>query len=402
MSASDSAAAIDALPSALLAELRAIRHDLHRHPELGFEEVRTQAKVERWLRERGFAPRACAGTGLVADLRPDLIGRAPTIALRADLDCLPMEESTDLPYRSIHQGRAHKCGHDGHTTILMGVADRLAGRRAELAGNVRLLFQPAEEGVRGGGAKVMIAEGALDNVDEVYGLHNWPDYPAGEIRVRAGATMAQVHAFALTITGIGGHGSQPQLCRDPIVAGAHLVSALQTLTSRELGHAGGAVVSVTAFQAGTTNNVIPAEARLQGTIRSFDPAIGERVVRRMRAIVAGVAATFEVAIDLDLHTGYPVLVNHPRCAAAVARVAGALIGDARVSDAGLPMAGAEDFAYFAQQVPGAYFFLGAGRPGESTPCCHHPDFDFDDALIPLGVAMFLGLVDDRLAALAAS
>jgi amidohydrolase len=396
MTKSDLDAAIDGL----LPELRRIRHDIHQHPELGFEEVRTQALVKRWLEDRGYSPTTCAETGLVADLHP---GRrdGPTIALRADLDCLPMDEPTELPYRSVHAGKAHKCGHDGHTTILMGVADLLARRREAIAGNVRLLFQPAEEGVRGGGAKVMVAEGALDGVAEVYGLHNWPGYPEGEVCVCAGPIMAQVHSFVITIEGKGGHGSQPHLCRDPIVAGAHLVTALQTVVSRELGYEGGAVVSVTAFQAGTTNNVIPSHAVLQGTVRSFAPKVTERVIARIRQIVGGAAATFAVAIDLDLKTGYPVLVNDPRCADAVARVGADLIGADKVSSAGLPMAGGEDFAYFAQQAPSAYFFLGAKRPGEDTPVCHHPDFDFDDRLLPLGIRMFLGLVDDRLAALAA-
>jgi len=385
--------------SALVPELRSIRHDIHQHPELGFEEVRTQALIRSWLEERGYSPRVSAETGLVADLHPDRHGAGPTIALRADIDCLPMEELTDLPYRSVHSGRAHKCGHDGHTTILLGVADLLARRRDAIEGNVRLLFQPAEEGIRGGGAKVMVAEGALDGVDEVYGLHSWPGYPQGDLRVCAGPMMAQVHAFAITITGKGGHGSQPQLCRDPIIAGAHLVTALQTVVSRELGYEGGAVVSVTAFLAGTTDNVIPGTARLLGTIRTFAPAVTERVLARVRGILDGVAATFGVGVELDLKTGYPVLLNDPRCAEAVTRVGREVLGSAKVSDTGLPMAGGEDFAYFAQHTPSAYFFLGAQRPGEDTPVCHHPDFDFDDSLIPVGIKVFVGLVRDRLGAL---
>lgn len=383
---------------ALVPRLREIRHDLHRHPELGFEEVRTQSLVRAWLSERGYTPRDCAETGLVADLHPGRPG--PTIALRADLDCLPMQEHTELPHRSVHAGRAHKCGHDGHTAILLGVADLLARHRDAVPGNVRLLFQPAEEGVRGGGAKVMIAEGALAGVREIYGLHNWPGYPKGELRVRTGAMMAQVHILSITVRGKGGHGSQPQLCRDPIVAAAHLVTALQTVVSRGLGYAGGAVLSITQLVAGTTHNVIPDTARLRGTIRSFEPAVTERVLERLREVVGGVAATFAVDIDLQIEVGYPAVVNDARCTDAVIRVGRALLGDDRVGEAGLPMAGGEDFAYFAQQVPGAYFFLGARRGEQDTPVCHHPDFDFDDDLIPVGVAMFLGIVRDRLAELA--
>jgi amidohydrolase len=373
-----------------------IRRDIHKHPELGFEEVRTQLLIRSWLTQLGYAPQDCARTGLIADLRPELHGQGRTIALRADIDCLPMTERTELEWRSVHDGRAHKCGHDGHTAILLGTAAVLARYREQLPGNVRLLFQPAEEGVDGGGAKVMVAEGALDGVDEIYGLHNWPGYPRGELRVIAGPIMAQVHGFEISVRGRGGHGSQPQDCRDPIVAGAALVGALQTVVSRGLSAAGGAVVSVCSFEAGNTHNVIPEFARMTGTIRSFNAAATERVLARVREVVEGVGATYGVEVDLALEAGYPVLVNDPECVAAVGRVATSL--DAlTVRDEGLPMAGGEDFAYFAAEIPGAYFFLGAGREGEDTPGCHHPDFDFDDGLIPLGMQMFLGLVRDRIA-----
>lgn len=379
---------------ALLPELREIRHDLHQHPELGFAEHRTQARVRAWLEALGYAPRDCAGTGLVADLHPDRAG--PCIALRADLDCLPMTETTALPYRSVHDGRAHKCGHDGHTSILMGVAAVLASHRERVPGNVRLVFQPAEEGVDGGGARVMVAEGALAGVDEIYGLHNWPQFPKGELRVTAGATMAKTRELEIVITGKGGHGSQPQACRDPIVAGAWLVTALQTVVSRGLGSDGGAVVSVCRFTAGSASNVIPERAELSGTVRSFDPAVDERVVERIEEVVRGTAATFGVQVELKLGDGYPVLMSHDACAAAVQRVGERVMGPHNVSARELPIAGGEDFAYFTQAVPGAYFFLGAGLEGEDTPGCHHPDFDFDDGLIGVGMRMFLGLVGDRL------
>jgi len=384
---------------ALAPQLRQIRHDIHRHPELGFEETRTQALVRAWLTARGYDPRDCAETGLVADLHPGRPG--PTIALRADLDCLPMQENTDIPHRSIHDGRAHKCGHDGHTAILLGVADVLARYRDEVPGNVRLLFQPAEEGVRGGGAKVMVAEGALAGAAEVYGLHNWPGFPKGQVHVRPGPMMAQVHMLTIRITGKGGHASQPQLCRDPIVAGAHLVAALQTVVARGLGYTGGAVVSITQFTAGTTHNVIPGTALLRGTVRTFHPKIGELVLARLREIVDGAATMFGVSVELEVEVGYPVTMNDERCADAVVRVARTLFGQARVTDADLPLAGGEDFAYIAEAVPAAYFFLGARRGQEDTPVCHHPDFDFDDELIPTGMAMFLGLCRDRLTALRA-
>ncbi len=381
---------------ALLPRLVEIRHDIHRHPELGFEEHRTQSLVRAWLEHHGYAPRTSAETGLVADLRPDLVGKGRTIALRADLDCLPLDETTPLPYRSTHAGRAHKCGHDGHTAILMGTAAVLAQMRDAVPGNVRLLFQPAEEGVRGGGARVMVAEGVLDEVDEVYGLHNWPAYPRGHVRVRPGPMMAQTHTLDIEVTGVGGHGSQPQSCRDPIVAASHLVVALQTVVARGLDHAGGAVVSIGRFWAGTADNIIPDRARLSGTVRTFTPEVTERVLSRIREVVDGIGRTFGMHTRLETDAGYPVLVNDPTCAAAVERVARMIVGPERVSSRDLPMAGGEDFAYMAQHRPGAYFFVGTGDDDGSTPGCHHPDFDFDDGIIPTAIEMFVGLVADRL------
>jgi amidohydrolase len=391
MSWDDPRSEIDSLTPTLVE----IRRDIHKHPELGFEELRTQRLIKGWLTKLGYEPRECARTGLVADLHPDLHSHHRTVALRADIDCLPMTEHTELDWRSIHDGRAHKCGHDGHTAILLGTAAVLAHYRDRIPGNVRLVFQPAEEGVQGGGAKVMVAEGALEGVDEIYGLHNWPGYPRGELRVVEGPIMAQVHTFEITVRGRGGHGSQPQVCRDPIVAGAALVGALQTAVSRGIGIAGGAVLSVCTFEAGTASNVIPEFARMTGTIRSFEPEATERVLARTREIAKGIGAAYGVTVDVALETEYPVLVNDSDCVAAVMRAAEG-VEQLVVSNRELPMAGGEDFAYFAAAVPGAYFFLGTGREGEDTPGCHHPDFDFDDELIPTGMQMFLGLVRDRL------
>lgn len=379
---------------ALRKNLREIRHDLHQHPELGFEETRTQGIVRKWLEDHGYSPTDSAGTGLIADLNPRRDG--PTIALRADMDALPMDEGGDLSYRSISQGKAHACGHDGHTTILMGTAAILARHREAFDGNVRLLFQPAEEGVRGGGATVMVAQGALEGVDEVYGLHSWPGWPKGELRVAPGPVMAQVFTFDITVRGKGGHGSQPQICRDPIVAACHLVSAIQTVVSRGLGFEGGAVVSVCCFRAGTTHNVIPNEAVLSGTIRTFDEATSNRVLERLHEVVRGTAQSFGVQVELEIDSGFPVLSNDSGCAEVVARIGKQVMGEGAVSAKDLPMAGGEDFAYYAQNRPSAFFFLGAQLEGEDTPVCHHPRFDFDDDLIPLGIELFLRIVADRL------
>jgi len=386
---------IESAIAALLPKLRDIRHDLHQHPELGFEEHRTQAIVRTWLEEHGYAPRVCAETGLVADLRP---GASPTIALRADLDCLAMPEETDLPYRSVHDGRAHKCGHDGHTTILMGVARLLAARRDDLPGNVRLLFQPAEEGARGGGAVVMVAEGALDGVRECYGLHNWPAFPKGEVRVAAGPMMAQVDELELKITGVGGHGAMPQTCRDPIAAAAQVIDAIQATVARGVGSRGVAVVSICSIHSGTTHNVIPREVDMLGTIRTFDPALREDLLVKLRIAIESTAAAHGCTAVVDVLPEYPVLVNAAACADAVVRVGAAVVGGERVVSEGLPIAASEDFSYFANTVPSAYFFLGAGAPVGVTPGCHHPDFDFDDELLATGMRMFTGLVADRLPA----
>ncbi len=396
---SEKVIALDGQIAALLPRLIEVRHDLHQHPELGFEEHRTQEVVRGWLEEHGYTPRDCAETGLVADLKP---GEGPTVALRADLDALPMQEDTDLPYRSVHDGCAHKCGHDGHTSILLGVAAVLAQHRETLPGNVRLLFQPAEEGVRGGGARVMVAEKALDGVSEVYGLHNWPAFPRGEVRIKPGVLMAQVDDFDITVRGEGGHAGHPQTCRDPIAAAAAIITGLRGLVSRIVDSQGPAVITVAAIDAGTTYNVIPGSAALKGTIRTFDPQLREQLLSRFDELIKSEARAHDTEAEIDLFPRYPVLVNDAGCHDAVVRVASGLLGAEKVRDEGLPVGGAEDFAFFCREVPSAYFFLGAGDAQNSTPVCHHPDFDFEDELIPLGMRIFLGIVEDRLAALGAS
>lgn len=379
----------------LQSRLIELRHDLHRHPELGFEERRTQEVIRGWLMEFGYEPRDCAGTGLIAELEPAGGSDHAGIALRADMDALPMTETTDLPYRSVHPGAAHKCGHDGHCTILLALAAALAPLRGMLDRPVRLLFQPAEEGVKGGGAKVMVAEGALQGIEEVYGLHNWPGFPHGELRVAAGPVMAEEHILRITLRGRGGHASQPQICRDPVAAGAQMVTALNSIVSRGVGHEGGAVLSISCFQAGQTHNVIPEDARLQGTLRCLDRDLRDRILVRVRDVVNGIATAMQVTAELEIEKGFPVLRNDPACASLVAEVATEVLGCERVSAAGLPLMASEDFAYLAETVAGAYFFLGAGREGLATPGCHHPDFDFDDELIPIAARVFLGIVKAR-------
>ncbi len=378
--------------SALLPALTTLRHELHQRPELGFEEYETQRRVTDYLRTLGYDPQPCAKTGVIADLNPGRGGRC--VALRADMDCLPMQETTDLPYRSVLEGRAHKCGHDGHTAALLGTASILAEMREEIDGNVRLIFQPAEEGVDGGGARVMVEEAALDGVDEIYAFHNWPGFSRGVAHVCAGPIMASVHDLVFEIHGVGGHASQPQVTRDPVVAGAALITALQSVVSRNISATDAAVLSICTFQGGEANNVIPAHARLTGTLRTFDSDVAEQIVDRIRAICGGIAGGYDVRIEPEIEALYPVLINHADCAEAVREVACSILGPKNVTEEGLPLAAAEDFGRFTERVPGAYFFLGAGENADS-PGCHHPDFDFDDQLLPMAMRLFVRLVENR-------
>ncbi len=385
----------DELLDELEERLVEVRRDLHKYPELGFEEHRTQALLRAWLQEFGYEPRDCAGTGLVADLEPETGSQLPAIALRADIDALPIQEVSDLPYRSEHAGVAHKCGHDGHAAVMLGVAAALASMRGQLSRRVRLLFQPAEEGVKGGGGQVMVAEGALEGVSEVYGMHNWPGFPFGELRIAPGPVMAEEHTILLRLDGKGGHASQPQTCRDPVAAIAQMVTALNSITSRGMGHVGGAVLSISCIQAGDTHNVIPGFASLEGTLRCFDENLRDRLLERVREVVAGVASAMQVEADLQLERGFPILHNDKACAEHVRVAAERRLGADRVSAEGLPLVASEDFSYLAQAVPGAYFFMGAGREGRETPSCHHPEFDFDDELIPIAARVFLEVVRER-------
>lgn len=378
-----------------LPELVAIRHDLHAHPELGFEEFRTSEIIAKELKSLGLSPMVCAEPGLYADLRPDLLGQNDSIALRADMDCLPMHEHTDLPYCSTYPGKAHKCGHDGHTAILLGVARMLAPKRDALLRNVRLVFQPAEEGARGGGAKYMVAQGLLNEVAEIYGLHNWPPYPRGELRVKEGPVMAELCDFAITVKGVGGHGAQPQDSVDPIVAAAALVQQVDGMARGCLGSQGGGVISITKFISGTANNIIPEQAHLEGSMRFFNEVLANRMRKRLQGICDGVATSYGLEVKLDLLDSYPLLCNEARCVETVKAAAAEVPGIDSISEAGLPRAGSEDFAYFALERPAAYFFLGSGVPGQVTPGCHHPDFDFDDGLIEKGVRVFCEIVRRR-------
>ncbi len=373
-------------------EIVALRHDIHRYPEPGFEETRTQARLLDELACIGLDAEACARTGIVADVGA---GTGRRVALRADMDCLRItEENHHLAYRSEREGLAHMCGHDGHAAMLLGAAKLLANVKDELGGVVRLLFQPAEEGP--GGAEVMLEEGALEAVDEVFGLHNWPQAPLGTLRVINGACMAHVATFHLRVIGKGGHASQPHAAVDPVLAAAHLITALQSVVSRNLHYGNSNVVSVTMVRAGDVENVIPDEVMLTGTIRTLDDSDYAIIERRISVLASQTASAFGAAAECSFERAYPVLVNHAEQTEAVRRVAGSVFGEDKVSDHELPMLGSEDFAYFTQARPGCYFFLGGAEPGRSNAMCHASDFDFNDKLIEHGIEMWIRLVEDRL------
>ena len=374
--------------------LRAVRQDLHRHPELGLEEVRTSDLVARELARYGYGvERGLARTGLVATLSVGTGRRS--IGLRADMDALPILEESGVPYASATPGVMHACGHDGHTAMLLGAAKSLAERR-NFDGTVHLIFQPAEETV--GGARIMVEEGLFDRFpcDAVFALHNDPSRPLGQFAVRSGPIMAAVDEALITIQGRGGHGAEPEAALDPIVAGAGLVGALQSIVSRNIPALDQAVVTVGAFHGGSASNIIPDRATLLVGIRSFDPDIRDRLEQRIRALAEGQAASYGVKATVDYSRSYDATINHPAETALVRDVAARFLGPDNVVDMPRPLMGSEDFAYMLKARPGSYFFLGAAAPDRPNPGLHHPAFDFNDDLLPIGAGLWVTLVEDFL------
>ena len=372
-------------------ELTAIRRDLHAHPEIGFEEKRTSGIVADKLAQWGVeVHRGLGGTGVVGVLRGKGNG-GKRIGLRADMDALPMEENTNLPWRSTIPNRFHGCGHDGHTTILLGTARYLAQTR-NFDGTAVFIFQPAEEGL--GGARAMIKDGLFEKfpLDEIYGLHNAPDMASGQVAVIDGPAMAGADFFDITITGVGSHGAMPEVSRDPVVIGMALGQALQTIVSRNVPPLDAAVVSITQFHAGTAYNVIPNEARLAGTVRTFSDEVRERIRTRMREIAAGMAAAFGVEIEVDIRDIFTVLDNSPEHAQAVADAAVEVVGSANIDRAALPKTGSEDFADMLRAVPGAYFWLGH----EGSVPVHNPGFVLGDDILPVGASLFSRIIETRM------
>ncbi|AMJ62755.1 M20 aminoacylase family protein [Bosea sp. PAMC 26642] len=378
---------------AFAGELTAIRRDLHAHPEIGFEEVRTSGIVAEKLASWGIeVHRGIGKTGVVGILEGKG-GPGKRIGLRADMDALPMEETTNLPWRSTIAGRNHACGHDGHTTMLLGAARYLAENR-DFTGTAIFVFQPAEEGL--GGARAMLADRLFERFpcDEIYGLHNAPNLDAGQIAVFPGPAMAGADFFDIKITGKGSHGAMPHVGRDPVIVAITLAAALQTIVSRNADPRESAVLSITQIHAGSAYNVIPNEAALAGTIRTFSPEIAALIRDRMREIAAGLAQSFGVEIEVDIRSIFDVLVNHPEQSVAAAAVAGEIVGAENVLTEVRPVMGSEDFADMLRAVPGAYCWVGHAG---SVPV-HNPAFVLDDGILPVGASLLARLVESRLAA----
>ncbi|MCB1959708.1 MAG: amidohydrolase [Rhodocyclaceae bacterium] len=376
------------------AGLTALRRDIHAHPELAFEEHRTAELVAKRLEAAGIEThRGIGRTGVVGVIRAGTSARA--IGLRADMDALPMQERNTFPHHSRHPGRMHACGHDGHTTMLLGAAQYLAGHR-DFDGTVYLIFQPAEEG--DGGGREMIEDGLFERfpMDAVFGLHNWPGLPAGHFAVHSGPVMASADRFDIEVMGHGAHAAMPHLGVDPVPAAAALVQALQTVVSRTLDPLDAAVVSVTQIHAGEAYNVIPDRASLCGTVRAFSSENQSRIEEAMQRICQGIGAAFNVNVRFSYQRGYPATLNAAAEAALCAGVARAVAGDDAVRTDLPPSMGAEDFAYFLQEKSGAYVWLGNG-PGEGGCTLHNPHYDFNDAVIPVGVSYWVRLVERLLA-----
>jgi amidohydrolase len=375
-----------------------IRHDLHRHPELAYEETRTSEVVQRELAAAGvaFVGGLAGGTGVLAHIPG---GDGSPLALRADMDALPIVEQTGLPYASETEGRMHACGHDGHTTILIGVARELA--KASQAGTlgrpVTLVFQPAEEG--GAGAKRMLDDGCLDGsiigpaVERIFGLHGWPALALGVLASRPGPILACADGFEIRITGRGGHAAMPHLCVDPIAAAAAVIQSAQHIVSRRVDPIMGGVLSITRIEGGTTHNIIPESVYLQGTTRFLDPEAGIALHEAFDKIVSGVAAAHGCAAEIDWHDGYPITYNAPEAYDYWDTVTAEAFSREQVQTMG-PVMGGEDFSYYGEQIPACFFALGLCPAGEdSMPGLHHPSFDFNDEAIPLGIKAFLAIVN---------
>ncbi len=370
------------------AEMAAWRQHIHANPELGFECHETAKFVVERLKEFGVddISEGWAKSGVVAVINGK--GAGGTIGLRADMDALPMPEKTGLEYTSTVEGKMHACGHDGHTTMLLGAAKYLTETR-NFSGRVVLMFQPAEEG--GGGAEVMCDEGVIEKygISQVFAIHNMPDLPVGEFQTRAGPVMASVDDFEIEIFGKGGHAARPHFSIDPIVAATAMVQSLHTIVSRNIDPIECGVISITQIHAGTAFNVIPETAKIMGTIRSFEPAVKDVMQKRLITVMENIAATYDTKAELTYHDGYPATVNNAEKTTFAVQVAAGIVGKDKVSDQAERRMGAEDFSFMLNKVPGAYVFVGNG----DSAALHHQSYNFNDEAAPIGASYLAKIVE---------
>ncbi len=368
------------------------RRMFHRRPEVAFKEFQTSAFLIAHFQKLGLPVKPLAGTGFRAELDGRPGGK--TVALRADIDALPLQEEGDKEYISLNPGAAHACAHDGHMAVLLGVAELLTKRRERFQGRIVFIFQPAEE-LPPGGARPMIEEGVLDGVDAVFGLHFWQPLPTGMIGIVKGPMMAQSDNFRITVKGKGGHGSMPHQAVDPILVAAHLVVCLQSIVSRNIDPLKAAVLSFGTVEGGTVYNIIPGQVKLSGTVRTFDPPLQALVEKRLREIAGGVSASFGAEADVEYEIGYPPLVNDAASVDFVLDTVKNTLGEDRIRPL-VPVMGGEDFAYYLRKIPGAFLFFGAGD-GTRYPH-HHPGFDFDEKALPEAALLMASLAVEYLKA----
>ena len=364
----------------------ALRRHFHANPEVGGEEFGTQAKIMEELAALGLSPRKIAGTGVVADLKGTKSGK--TVALRADIDALPIQDEINKPYRSKTAGKCHACGHDAHTAMLLTMARVFVDLKDDIQGTIRFMFQPSEEKFPGG-AEQMIKEGCMEGVDYVLGAHVWQPLEAGKIGVSYGRVMAAPDQFTITIQGKGGHGSMPQGTVCALSTGAEVVSMLNTIIGRNVNPLESAVLSLGSFKSGEVFNIIPDTAEIKGTVRTFDDAVRKTVWERLDTVCTGVCSAMGATYTIDKVFGYPAVLNNPDIAAVVAEAGYETVGKEAVVEIG-PSMGGEDFSYFMLKAPGMFLLLGGGNPAtDAVYPHHHPKFDIDDSILPIGVETFV-------------
>lgn len=369
-----------------------IRREIHMYPELGFEEVKTSRLISEWLERFGLeVQKGVAGTGVIGLLRGKSQGK--TVAIRADMDALPIEELNEVPYASKIKGKMHACGHDAHVTILLGVARIFSSLRDQIKGNIKWIFQPAEEG--GGGGKRMVEEGVLENprVDAIFGAHVFPQIEIGKVGICKGKALASADRFIIKLIGQSGHAASPHLAKDPILAAGHLITQIHSIVSREVDPLESAVITIGKVSGGTAFNIIPDEVELLGTVRALSPEIQEKMKKRIEEAVRGVTQAFGMRYDFEYEYGYPVLINEPEMIQLVASACAKGIGEENIVEVP-PSMGAEDFAFYLEKVPGAFFRLGIRNESKGVVHPYHNSrFDIDEDVLPFGVEMFIRIVD---------